>query len=51
MHLAKNYYYKDCTDEKIRFINLYEFDEPLTVNPDDPTSYLYYRGFTFYSDA
>lgn len=48
---GKNYYYKDCTDEKIRFINLYEFDEPLIVNPDDPTSYLYYRGFTFYSDA
>ena len=42
---GKNYYFKDFTNEKIRFIVLYEFESDAEIDPNDNTKYKYNRGY------
>lgn len=42
---GKNYYFTDFTDEKIRLIVLYEYENDFILNDDDNTQLLYHRGF------
>lgn len=48
---GKNYYYKDFTDNKIRFIVLYEYETDFELDPNDPTKLKYIRGNNAYSQA
>ena len=42
------YWYKDFSKEKIRLIGLYQYNCPLTTDPNDSSKYLYDRGKCWY---
>ena len=48
---GKNYYFTDFTDEKVRFIMLYEYEQDYEVSPSDATLLKVYRGYRSFSQA
>jgi hypothetical protein len=49
--VGKNYYFTDFTDEKVRFIMLYEYEQDFDVSPSDATLLKVYRGYRSFSQA
>lgn len=48
---TENYWYKDFTSDKIRLIALYEYDDPLDLDPIDSSMYRIQRGKRVYSQT
>lgn len=48
---GKNYYFNDFTDEKVRFIVLYEYETDFDLLPSDPSQLAYHRGFRAFRQA